>query len=167
MLEVEVCRFYWWCDAMPIVFRTSLERDLVYAKWWGKIDAQTRRENYERYLSDVHYRVGRRELIDLSEVTGSDWDFAKAQTLLHQVKKQTAKAPTETLTVVWAPTDTPYGCGRMYQTLAEMSGNIRVELFREEESALEYLNLPYKRMVDLLMHESFLLHRARDGRQQA
>ena len=150
---------------MPIEFFTSLERDLVYARWWGSIDSQTRYDNFSRYLSDVHYKPGRDELIDVSGVTETDWDYSRAAALLRRVNAQKPGTLVQTRTVVWAPDDLTYGCARMLQTLAEMASGISVEIYRSETCALGAYDLPYSTIQMLLEEEIFLPHAPREVTQ--
>ncbi len=144
---------------MPIEFLTCLDRDFVYARWWGHIESRTRLRNFENYLQDVHYKPGRTELVDLSGVTASDWDLDRARKLLRHVDARSDIVRTRT--VIWAPTDTTYGCARMYQSLAEITGRISVEIFWEEQNALSAIDLPYQRIEDMLAREVFAPHEKR------
>lgn len=137
---------------------TCLERDLVYARWWGQVDAKTRFDNFNDYLNDVHYRPGRPELIDLSRAELADWELGKIQSFLHHVNTQTPDGRVHTRTIIWAPTDDAFGTARMYQTLAEMADGITVELHRSEAHALGALGLPYTTIEALLTNEVFHPH---------
>ena len=140
---------------MPIEFSTSLELDLVYARWWGHMTAETRRENFINYLRDRYYRPGRTEFIDLSGVLGSDFDFDRAQMLIRQIRQQGPPDDVSTRRVLWAPGDVPFGCARIFQSVAEVLHNGNVEVYRREFRALQALNLTYDRVADLRADPSF------------
>ena len=135
---------------MPIEFCTSLDLNLVYARWWGRVDTDTRQRNFEAYLNDIHYKAGRPELIDLSGVTGSDFDFERAQALIHQLRSKGPPQGAHTHRVLWAPEDVPYGCARIFQSVSEVSQIGHVEVFRNEQNALLALGLPQKTIASLL-----------------
>lgn len=141
---------------VPIEFMTSPALDLVYARWWGRIDLDQIRSNFALYLTDRHYRPGRSELIDVSAVTHVDLDFQRVQVILRTVNQQRPGHPVRTRTVVWAPDDEAFATGRMYQQLADYAGGIVVEVHRHEASALAVFDLPYATMADLLREVAFL-----------
>lgn len=141
---------------MPINYVISLNLDLVYARWEGHVDFDQFVGNFQRYLKDDNYRAGRPELLDLSGITEMDINFSLVRTILRQVNDQSPEAKVQTLTVIYAPGETVFGMGRMYQTLAEMAGGIRVELFTQERPCLEALGLPYETFADLLNAGEFL-----------
>ena len=142
---------------MPIEYRTSLDLDLVYARWWGAVDLDQIRVNFVTYLADRNYRPGRRELIDLSGVTSLDLDFERIRLILRDVNDQSPGQPVRTRTVLWAPQDEAYATGRMYQQLADYAGGISVAVYRDEPEALAVFDLPHACMADLVRDGRFLL----------
>lgn len=141
---------------MPVAFCTCLELDVVYALWSGHMDADTRRQNFDNYVNDAYYRPGRPEFIDLSAIISSDFDMQRAQILLHQIKSKGTPDLVHTHRVIFAPGDVPYGCARMFQSLAEALQNGHVEVFRNEQRALQALTLPCDTIADLLNAHTFL-----------
>ena len=141
---------------MPIEFRTCLDLDLVYARWWGIVDADVFLDNFARYLADRHYRPGRPELIDVSGIERFDLDFARIRTLLLDVNLQVPGTVVDTRTVIWAPEDAAFGLARMYQQLAEHAAGIQVEIYREEAAALAAYDLPHRTMDALLAAQTWL-----------
>ena len=121
------------------------------------------RSVFDRYLSDVNYRPGRTELIDLSRVTQADAGFRSIWSALNTVNGQLPGATIGTRTVFIAPGDVVFGLARIYQTLAENAGGIRVEIFRGEAEALAALGLPFDTVADLLAQGAFLPHAPRGG----
>ncbi len=119
--------------------------------------------NFARYLGDVHYRPGRRELIDHSEITDFDINFSLVQSILRQVNDQAPGIVVNTHTVLYSPKETIFGIGRMYQTLAEIAGGITVEVYQSEREALDALNLPHESIAHLLEVETFLPPTPRTG----
>ncbi len=141
---------------LAIEYSTSLDLDLVYARWWGEIDLYQIRTNLVIYLADRNYRPGRPELLDLSGVTRVDLDFERIRVVLRDVNDQLPGAMVHTRTVLWAPDDDTYATGRMYQQLAEYSGGIKVEVYRKELKALAVFDLPFTCMADLSRNGGFL-----------
>lgn len=141
---------------VPIEFSTSLERDLLYAHWSGAVDYDQFAANFVRYLQDAHYRAGRPELIDLAAVTDIDINFNLVRSMVRQVNEQAPGILVDTHSVLFAPGETAFGIGRMYQTLADISGGTRVEVFRTEREALDALELPHDSIAHLLEVETFL-----------
>ncbi len=142
---------------MPIEFSTCLERDLLYARWWGYVDFDQFQANFDAYLNDKYYVPGRPELIDHSGITELDINFDIMRTLLRTVNEQSPSIIVDTHTVIYSPNDTVFGVGRMYQLLSELAHGIRVEIFRTEEEALAALELldTYKSFADLLEDNDF------------
>ncbi|MBF9044935.1 hypothetical protein HKCCE4037_16445 [Rhodobacterales bacterium HKCCE4037] len=140
---------------MPIEYCTSLELDLLYARWFGRVDFEQFELNFARYLNDAHYRAGRPELIDHSGIVHFDINFSLVQSILRQVNAQVPEILVETHTVLYSPNETIFGIGRMYQSLAEIAGGIRVEIFQTEREALDALQLPHESIAHLLEAETF------------
>lgn len=140
---------------MPIEFSTCLERDLVYARWHGRVDFDQFEQNFVQYVSDTHYRPGRPELIDHSEITDFDIDSNLVRSILRQVNEQSPTIIVKTHTVIYSPNETIFGLGRMYQILAELADGIRVEVFQNECDALAALGLEHDSIAELLSAETF------------
>ncbi|MEJ6395591.1 hypothetical protein V8J82_20195 [Gymnodinialimonas sp. 2305UL16-5] len=148
---------------MPIEFSTCLERDLLYARWYGRVDFDQFAQNFMNYVADEYYRPGRRELIDHSGIDEFDIDFNLVRSILRQVNAQDPTNQVTTHTVIYSPDETIYGMGRMYQTLSEMAQGIRVEVFRTEREALDALGLEHSSIAALRSAEVFLPARLKDN----
>ncbi len=134
---------------------------MLYAHWSGAVDYDQFEANFIRYLQDAHYRPGRPELIDLAAVTDIDINFNLVRSMVRQVNEQAPGIIVDTRTVLYAPDETAFGIGRMYQTLADISGGTRVEVFRTEREALDALELPHVSIAHLLEVETFFPATAR------
>lgn len=141
---------------MPIEYAISLERDLLYARWYGEVDFDQFQASFGHYLNDTNYRPGRPELIDHSQVTAMDINFGLVKSILRQVNAQAPGQIVTTKTVIYSPNDTVYGLGRMYQILSDMADGIQVEVFRTERKALAALSLEHDSIAALLSAETFL-----------
>ena len=141
---------------MPIIFMTCLEREVLYAKWQGRIALPEYNDVFRSYTQGVHYRPGRPELIDTSEMLDFDVDFHEMRGLLRNVNSQSPFQRVKTKTAVFCPNDFIFGLGHMYQQLAELDDGIKVELYEQEGDALKALDLPYSTIEDFLSGEKFV-----------
>jgi len=126
---------------MPIEFWTSLELDLLLTRCRGAIRMDDFRQTLVRLKADAHYRPGRTELTDLTEARHVDANFGNLWSVLNAVNNQIPGQRVRTRTVLITPDEVMFGLGRMYQTLAQNSGGIDVELYRSEGDALRALGL--------------------------
>lgn len=141
---------------LPIEFMTSLQLDLLYASWSGRVTIPEFKKNYFDYISDVNFRNGRTELVDLSDVIEVDFNFRTLSDAVAFVNAESDAASVRTRTIILAPNEGIFGLGRMYQQLADFAGGIVVELYVEETLALEALALPFKTIPELLAGGGFL-----------
>lgn len=140
---------------MPIETFISPDFDLMVSRWRGVVDAKARYEAFADYIGDPAYRMGRPELIDLNGANLVEWDIGRVQHFLHQVNEFNKGNPVPTRVVVWAPEDDAFGSTRMYQTLADMAGGIRVEVFRDERVALSAQGFDYSSIDALVATRTF------------
>lgn len=148
---------------MPIAFWTSLDRDLLYARWSGTVTMAEFRANYHAYLADRHYRAGRPELIDNSRLENFEGGFNAIRNALALVNAAGQGKTVHTRTVAYTPRTSMYGVARMYQQLAELDGGIHVEVHDDEAAALRALKLPYATIAEMLEAEEFLPAEPRPG----
>jgi hypothetical protein len=141
---------------MPIVFRTSLDLDLVYAHWSGAVTMEEWRRIFLGYLSDANYRPGRTELTDFSDVQSTDAGFKSIWSALNTVNGQVPGLKVHTRTVMIAPDEVMFGLARIYQSLAANSDGISVEVFRTPAEALAALGLPFATTDELVARGNFL-----------
>jgi len=126
---------------MPIEFWTSLRLDLLLTRCWGPVRMDDFRQTLAKLQVDENYRPGRTELTDLTEARHVDASFGNLWSVLNAVNNQIPGQRVRTRTVLIAPDDVMFGVGRMYQTLAQNSGGIEVEIYRSEGDALKALGL--------------------------
>jgi large subunit ribosomal protein L15 len=128
---------HWGSRNVPIQFWTSVERDLVVTKWWGDVTLDDFRDTFGMYLTDVNYTPGRTELNDFTGVSHFDADFPSIWSALTMVNNQVPGLIVETRTLLVAPSDHQFALTRIYQTLAENAGGIRVEVYRVQRSDMK------------------------------
>ncbi|MEL6954127.1 MAG: hypothetical protein AAFN09_16815 [Pseudomonadota bacterium] len=148
---------------MPIQFATSLELDLLHARWWGRVSFDEFKATFAAYLDDENYKPGRRELIDVGGLEDFDIDFARARAMLRIVNSQSPAVQVKTQTVIWSPNEEIYGLGRMYQQIAELADGIEVQIFHHQKGALAALDLSYPSFGALLERYEFLPAKPRGG----
>ncbi|WP_299852335.1 hypothetical protein [uncultured Roseovarius sp.] len=141
---------------MTIFFKTCLKRDVLYAKWQGRISVNEFIDVFHAYTQGDHYMPGRSELIDTSEMIDFDVSFHEMRGLLRNVNSQSTYQSVKTKTVIFCPNDYIFGLSHMYQKLAELDNGIKVELYEKEHEALAALNLPYSTIYDFLVKETLL-----------
>ncbi len=124
---------------MPIEYWILRDANITYARWYDHIDTAEMRRNFEAYLQDPHYKVGRPELIDLSGVTSSDVDIGGVMMILNKANAQDFGGAPGTLTSILATDDNGYGHSRQFQELAEPRGGVRVHISESEDAALTVL----------------------------
>lgn len=127
---------------MPIRFATSPKFDLKLSRWSGHVDIDDYRAVYAAYLADAGYVPGRRELCDASRMVSFDADFNRIWSILTLLNDAGRGRELRTRCVVLAPGDMPFGMARIFQSLAENAGGVRVDVVRTEAEALAVLDLP-------------------------
>jgi hypothetical protein len=145
-------------NSVPIVFWTSLELDLLLTRCWGPIAMDDFRQALSRLKSDRHYKPGRTELTDLTGAHQVDANFGNLWSVLNDVNNQVPGTTVRTRTVLILPDEAMYGVGRMYQSLAENSDGIEVEIHRSADAALAALGLSFCTIDELFERNSFLPH---------
>ncbi len=140
---------------VPIRFSISLDLDLMYTAWCGRVSIEEFRAIFVRYVEDPNYRPGRTELIDFSDVEHIDANFSSIWSALNLVNAQVPGQVVRTRTVMVAPGDVVFGLARMFQTLAENADGIKVEVYRSATMALDALDLDFASVEELLERGGF------------
>jgi hypothetical protein len=143
---------------MPVELSTCLDLDLVVFDWSGDVTMAEWRVAFDRYLGDAHYRPGRTELHTSLHVRSLDATFKSIWSALSTVNGQAREHGVRTRTVLATPNDVIFGLARIYQTLAQNTDGIVVEIHRTEAEALAALGLGYGSVRDLRADESFVPH---------
>ncbi|MEM9756367.1 MAG: hypothetical protein AAF914_10255 [Pseudomonadota bacterium] len=140
---------------MPIEFATCLEQDLLYARWTGVVTLEEFFENFELYRDDVHYRPGRSELLDATELKDFAVTSNQMRAAVEAINTLGKAAEFRTKSVVLCADDSIFAIGRMYQQLADLAGGVEVSLHTDEASALAALGLRYRSLPDMFAAETF------------
>ena len=148
---------------MPIRYSISADFDLLMTRWTGEIDIDECRDGYAAYLEDENYVIGRRELCDFSGATRLDADFSRIWSILNLRNRDGSGFQAKPLHVVLAPHETIFGMARIYQSLAENAGGVRVEVFRTATEVLAALGLPGRDLDEMEALGRFQAPRRRAG----
>lgn len=144
---------------MPISYCISPDLDLLYARYFGPMRAEQFSDIYRVYMDDPDYRLGRTELIDMSDATALELNFEQVKTILMGVGRAIPKGTPPIRTVLLAPGDVAFGLARMYQSLADYSGLLEVSVHRTETDALSALDLPYPSVQAMLAEGGYTAFR--------
>ena len=150
--------------SVPMNYLISNELDVVYARWSGNVALDQFRAMFEMYLNDENYVLGRPDLCDFSGLEALDADFNQIWSALNMVNAVEGKEKDKTHTVIYAPSEIAYGSARMYQSLAEYEGGVKVTVCRTEAETLAVLNLDFPSIDDLLDRGHFLLPNPREAK---
>lgn len=135
---------------MPIEYWIDEELDLCFARWWGAVSAEQARENLATYLADPRYRPGRRELIDIRELSAAGMSGADLIRFLDRINSQPFPDGVGTLTVLLAGSDLSFGLARRFQGHGSLRGGIRIQVFRDERAALSAMGLEVSGTQELM-----------------
>ncbi|MBY4894690.1 hypothetical protein KUL25_18170 [Rhodobacteraceae bacterium N5(2021)] len=147
---------------MNVEFQTCIDRDIIYMKWTGVVDFDTVMGGLAAVRNDENYRPGRPRLVDASRITEIDMDYGLLRAMVREKTGTGDHSIDESVSAVYAPGDVVFGVTRMVQTMMEIAGGARIDVFRVERDALASLGLGHESFADLLATENFLA--ARPGR---
>lgn len=134
---------------MPVQTVILPEIDLAFTRWYGEIDLDQMLSSQRAYTAMPLYHVQRTHLFDVSDVTEAKIDFDGFTEFVELVNSQSfTSEPKQVVTI--APTDVLYGRARQYQSLIEAAGHIRVQICRDERSALQFLGRPETTLSEML-----------------
>lgn len=135
---------------MPIEYHICVALDLCYARWWGSVTLEDARLNFETYLEDPQYRPGRRELIDIRELSGPGMAPADILHLLDRINDQAFPNGHGTQMVVLAGSDLSYGLARRFEGHASLRDGVRSCTVRDERAALDAFGLEFQSIRAML-----------------
>lgn len=141
---------------MPIEYEISIHRNVTIARWSGDVEIEEYRTLFGQYVRDQNYVAGRPKICDFSAMTSLDADFAQIWSVLTMANGHEVATAPATQCVIYAPDDTQFGLGRIYQSLAENAGGLQVTVCRTELEVLAHLELPDNSLAELHRHGAFL-----------
>ena len=136
---------------MSATYRILPERGLVYVRYEGFVTMDQSVAVIGGYINDPARRPGQMQLVDLSAVTGFEFDFVRLMAL------QAQKAgifldgnDMQTLLVYYAPHDEGYEMAKLILRSWQGVPAIMATIQRHESEALDILGQPERRMDELL-----------------
>jgi len=136
---------------LPASFRILPERGLVYVRYDGFVTLDDSFRVIAQYMDAPLRRSGQKQLIDLSAITGFEFDFVKLMGL--QARKADIFRPADgvqTLLVYFAPHDESFAMAKLILRSWRGVPSVMATIQRHESEALDILGQPERRMEELL-----------------
>ncbi|MFC2967146.1 hypothetical protein [Acidimangrovimonas pyrenivorans] len=135
---------------MSVTFTVFPRRGLVYVRYVGFTRFRETLAVFAEYSRHPDCRPGQKQLVDLSEVTGFDDDFAGLMNMQAQKADTFLRDGVQTLVVYYAPTAETYEMAGWIRNSWEGLDGIVCRVLQCEAEALELLGQP-ERSFDELM----------------
>ncbi|MCW1933526.1 hypothetical protein [Pararhodobacter zhoushanensis] len=136
---------------MSATYRILPDRALVYVRYEGFVTLDESVAVIGEYIHDPQRRPGQMQLVDLSAVTGFEFDFVRLMAL--QAQKAAIFRPADgiqTLLVYYAPHDEGYEMAKLVLRSWQGVPSVMATIQRHESDALDILGQPERRMDELL-----------------
>lgn len=136
---------------MSATYRILPDRALVYVRYEGFVTLDESVAVIGDYINDPQRRPGQMQLVDLSAVTGFEFDFVRLMAL--QAQKAAIFRPADgiqTLLVYFAPHDEGYEMAKLVLRSWQGVPSVMATIQRHESDALDILGQPERRMDELL-----------------
>ncbi|WP_127107421.1 hypothetical protein [Pararhodobacter zhoushanensis] len=136
---------------MSATYRILPDRALVYVRYEGFVTLDESVAVIGDYINDPQRRPGQMQLVDLSAVTGFEFDFVRLMAL--QAQKAAIFRPADgiqTLLVYYAPHDEGYEMAKLVLRSWQGVPSVMATIQRHESDALDILGQPERRMDELL-----------------
>jgi len=134
---------------VSIHYSISEHLDLAVFRWEGTVTTDEYFDALKRYTSDNHYKRGRTEFVDVSDLVDFEANFANMLGLIGKANREYDSRVCQTRVIVWSPNNMIFGIARMMQQLAEIDGGICVDVFLKEEEALSALDVNFSSVDQL------------------
>ena len=127
-----------------------MELDIAVFRWIGIVTLNDYLETLAAYVSDPKFRVGRRELVDTSDLKDFATDFRGMMAALRHASTRYNSQKTPARTVIWSPREYVFGLSRMMQQIAEFDSGISVDVVTDEKAALAKLGIAHESIANLI-----------------
>ncbi|SMX38972.1 hypothetical protein [Maliponia aquimaris] len=124
---------------MPITYSILPDLGLVLVRFEGEVRTDEHVESFLAYAADPRFDGRQDVLLDLEAGSFNMSNFEEIQVLAYRLKGYYAVRDPGSKTSIWAPGDVTFGMCRMYQSIAEVSGSLKVGVFRTREETMGYL----------------------------
>ena len=125
---------------MPFTYRIDSVQKTVFVWLHGRVTGHDVRGYRTALMADPEWKPGFHRLVDLSEITKLETPTADVRQVA-QEGKALADRFGEGKVAILAPRDFLYAMARMFQVFEE-NPDTSLEVFRDRQSAFEWLGLP-------------------------
>lgn len=126
-------------NTMPVIYEIHSNGKRVDVHYTGVVSPEENLASYESYLADPLARPVHDYFVDLSELTEIDSTFERMQNMVARLTPLYARRAPGARTAIYAPSDTAYGVGRMFESLNSIENNDNVGVFRVKSEAEAFL----------------------------
>lgn len=126
---------------MPVSFAVFPDRGLAYIKYSGVAGIEETMRGMQAYMNHPDFRLGQKQLLDLSEVTGMERDYAGFMAMAARTLDMFVQGPAEHLIVYYVPTPPAREMAELaIRSWADVQGVVTL-LQEDEAEALALLGL--------------------------
>ena len=136
---------------MPLEFKIHRDHNLMVTRFWGVVTDEELLDAWREGFANPEYELGTDKLTDMSDVTEFRVGFDALRQLAELVAKKYANSDQTFRSAIIAPDDDCFGSARAYEVFRSDSPN-QLQVFREADQALEWLEFPELTLRELLAH---------------
>lgn len=126
---------------MAIEFRVICHRGLVYVRYSGFLEIEESLKAFKRYGQMPEARMGLRQLVDFSEITGFETDYLRIFELQMKKAEVFANSEDQTIIIYYAPTPIAQQVARLACRSWEPVPGIVASIVSSEQQALDILGI--------------------------
>lgn len=141
---------------MSVVFRILPDFGLVYVRHGTVARLPDTHQAFQAYTRHPEFKVGQRQLVDLSHVRQLDHDYVELFKLQMFKTEVFYGRESQTLLVYYAPTPIALELARLNQRGWDAIPGVVAVVQQDEVDALTVLGLPHKSIAELLQATSAL-----------
>ena len=135
---------------MSVTFRILRARGVVYVRYFGFVGIESSLIAFRDYMEHPDCRPGQKHLVDLSEVTEFEKDYARILQLQALKAEQFVGQPVETMLAYIAPTAAARAMAALVLRSWEGNEYVIPRVLDTEAEALAFLGMPERRVAELL-----------------
>lgn len=126
---------------MPATYRVMPQLNIVLVLFRGDITVDQNVETLLRYRSDPLFDGGQHTLLDVMDCTFPEGFFAETARLANRLRSYHEARDPRARSSIFAPGKVNYGICKLYRDAVQAKMPYPVDVFRDPESALRYLDL--------------------------
>ena len=135
---------------MPTEFHVIAARGIVVVRHFGHLTVAESRDSFARYLRHPQARPGQNHLVDCSDLTSYEHDFAGILKLQADIAETFSPEAPETLLILYGPPGIPHEVATIIRNSWEGTGSVIPRVVTAEAEALAILGQPERRISELL-----------------